>query len=197
MPRKLRPVKGLCCMDLPRESGTQRAGPQQPDVGLGVNIQRIVPDVREQPGPEIKERTVVESLAPAEDSDVVEVPVLVAEQHVRFEQQGQVGAKPLQAGEPDGTGNVFELKVIVPEGISVSTADAYRGIVPSVPETSLQEVLSMPVESWKETLTMDVESTVFAKYPQLEALKRSRYESGAVYASMSGSGSALFALYRK
>ena len=52
----------------------------------------------------------------------------------------------LLAGEPGGTGNVFELKVIVPEGISVSTADAYRGIVPSVPETSLSEVLSMPVE---------------------------------------------------
>ena len=103
----------------------------------------------------------------------------------------------LLAGEPDGTGNVFELKVIVPEGISVSTADAYRGIVPSVPETSLQEVLSMPVESWKENLKNDFESTVFAKYPQLEAIKRSLYDSGAVYASMSGSGSALFALYRK
>ena len=76
----------------------------------------------------------------------------------------------LLAGEPDGTGNVFELKVIVPEGISVSTADAYRGIVPSVPETSLQEVLSMPVESWKENLKNDCESTVFAKYPQLEAI---------------------------
>ena len=103
----------------------------------------------------------------------------------------------LLAGEPDGTGNVFELKVIVPEGISVSTADAYRGIVPSVPETSLSEVLSMPVESWKENLKNDFESTVFAKYPQLEAIKRSLYDSGAVYASMSGSGSALFALYRK
>ena len=103
----------------------------------------------------------------------------------------------LLAGEPDGTGDVFELKVIVPEGISVSTADAYRGIVPSVPEMSLSEVLSMPVESWKENLKNDFESTVFAKYPQLEAIKRSLYDSGAEYASMSGSGSALFALYRK
>ena len=89
-------------MDLPCESGTQRTGSQQPDVGLWVNIQRIIPDVGEQPGPEIKERTIVESLAPAENGDVVEVPVLVAEQHVRFEQQGQVDAKPLQASEPNG-----------------------------------------------------------------------------------------------
>ena len=65
MPRKLRAVKGLCRMDLPRESRIQRAGPQQPDVGFGIDVQRIIPDVGEQPGPEIKERTIVESLAPA------------------------------------------------------------------------------------------------------------------------------------
>lgn len=89
----------------------------------------------------------------------------------------------------------YDLKIVVPEGISVSTAEAYRGIVPHVPEKSLREVLSYPVEEWKGTLANDFETTVFAEYPALASIKQSLYDSGAVYASMSGSGSALFALY--
>ncbi|MBO8485830.1 MAG: 4-(cytidine 5'-diphospho)-2-C-methyl-D-erythritol kinase [Bacteroidetes bacterium] len=89
----------------------------------------------------------------------------------------------------------YELKVVVPEGISVSTADAYRGIVPRIPAVPLKEILRQPVETWRDMLTNDFEETVFAKYPALAAIKRSLYDSGAVYASMSGSGSALFALY--
>ena len=101
--------------------------------------------------------------------------------------------------EDSSHGNVmeYELEVVVPEGISVSTADAYRGIVPSVPEIPLEEVLSMPPQRWKNLLKNDFELSVFAKYPQLGAIKESLYASGAVYASMSGSGSALFAIYRK
>lgn len=98
-------------------------------------------------------------------------------------------------GSAMSEGQVYELKVVVPEGISVSTADAYRGIVPGEPEIPLRDVLSKPVEQWKRTLENDFEKTVFVKYPQLEAIKDSLYESGAVYASMSGSGSALFAIY--
>lgn len=90
----------------------------------------------------------------------------------------------------------YVLKVVVPEGVSVSTADAYRGIVPSLPEMSLRDVLSLPVTQWKGHLKNDFESTVFAKFPQLKAIKDSLYESGAVYASMSGSGSALYAIYK-
>lgn len=91
----------------------------------------------------------------------------------------------------------FELKIVVPEGISVSTADAYRGISPRIPEIPLREVLMRPVSEWKDLLVNDFETTVFAKYPVLASIKQSLYDSGAVYASMSGSGSALFALYRK
>ena len=91
----------------------------------------------------------------------------------------------------------FELKIVVPEGISVSTADAYRGISPRIPEIPLREVLMRPVSEWKDLLVNDFETTVFAKYPVLASIKQSLYDSGAVYASMSGSGSALFALYGK
>lgn len=91
----------------------------------------------------------------------------------------------------------YDLQVLTPEGISVSTKDAYSGIRPHLPEVQLREALSRPVEEWDGILVNDFEETVFAKYPELAAIKRSLYDSGAVYASMSGSGSALFALYRK
>ena len=91
----------------------------------------------------------------------------------------------------------YEITVLTPEGIAVSTADAYRGIKPQLPEIPLKEALAKPVEEWKDCLFNDFETTVFDKHPELAAIKRSLYDSGAVYASMSGSGSALFAIYRK
>ena len=94
------------------------------------------------------------------------------------------------------TSGNYDLQVLTPEGIAVSTKDAYGGIRPHIPEIPLREVLAMPVEKWDGILVNDFEETVFAKHPELAAIKRSLYESGAVYASMSGSGSALFALYK-
>lgn len=90
----------------------------------------------------------------------------------------------------------YTIQVITPAGISVSTKDAYGGIRPHMPEQPLTEVLERPVEEWNGLLVNDFEETVFEKYPELAAIKLSLYESGAVYASMSGSGSALFAIYR-
>ena len=90
----------------------------------------------------------------------------------------------------------YRLDVIVPEGISVSTADAYRGIVPKVPGLPLREVLAHPVTEWKGLLVNDFETTVFEKHPRLAEIKQSLYDDGATYAAMSGSGSALFSLRR-
>ena len=91
----------------------------------------------------------------------------------------------------------YELQVLTPEGVSVSTKEAYAGIRPHLPEVPLREALQKPVEQWADVLFNDFEETVFVNHPELAAIKRSLYDSGAVYASMSGSGSALFALYRK
>ena len=96
-----------------------------------------------------------------------------------------------------GLSDQFELQVLTPAGIAVSTKDAYAGIKPHLPEVPLREALARPIEEWSGILINDFEETVFAKYPELAAIKRSLYDSGAVYASMSGSGSALFALYRR
>lgn len=91
----------------------------------------------------------------------------------------------------------YQLHLVTPEGIAVSTKDAYAGIKPSSPEVSLRDALEQPAENWQDVLKNDFELTVFDKHPELAAIKKSLYDSGAVYASMSGSGSALFAIYRK
>jgi len=94
----------------------------------------------------------------------------------------------------------YELRVTVPAGVSVSTADAYRGIVPRESAAAgaalpLREALARPAAEWRGLLTNDFESTVFAKYPVIAEAKQSLYDAGAIYASMSGSGSAVFGLF--
>lgn len=101
------------------------------------------------------------------------------------------------ASLPDAFDTQYEIQVIAPAGISVSTAEAYGGITPTIPEVSLRDALARPIDEWDGVVVNDFETTVFAKHPELAAIKRSLYDSGAVYSSMSGSGSALFALYRK
>jgi 4-diphosphocytidyl-2C-methyl-D-erythritol 2-phosphate synthase len=89
----------------------------------------------------------------------------------------------------------YRIEVVVPKGIAVSTADAYRGIVPSEAGRPLKEILRQPVSSWKDSLENDFEKTVFASYPALASVKAELYEKGAVYAAMSGSGSACFGIF--
>lgn len=91
----------------------------------------------------------------------------------------------------------YEIKVGIPEGIHVSTKEAYGGIVPSADRQGLKEILEAGVENWKDLLVNDFEETVFAVHPQIARLKEEMYERGAVYAAMSGSGSAVFGLFRK
>ncbi len=96
----------------------------------------------------------------------------------------------------------YELRVDVPAGVSVSTADAYRGIVPREAAAAgracpLREALSRPVAEWRGCLVNDFEATVFAKYPAIADAKQAIYDAGATYASMSGSGSAVFGLFPK
>ena len=89
----------------------------------------------------------------------------------------------------------YEIRVVIPDNISISTREAYSGIVPGVPKTSIFEVLKRPVQEWRGLLVNDFEKTVFAAHPELAALKEQLYSDGAIYASMSGSGSALFGIF--
>lgn len=105
-----------------------------------------------------------------------------------------------------GTGNIFtpvnlSLKgyymVLVNPNIHVSTKEAYAMIQAQQPELSLIEIIKTPVETWKENMINDFETGVFAQYPALSNIKEKLYESGAVYASMSGSGSSVFGLFKE
>lgn len=109
--------------------------------------------------------------------------------------------KPLFA---TGIGNEFSpidlsLKgktvVLVKPDIFVSTKDAYSLVKPCKPETSLIKLLKQPVECWKDTVVNDFEKSVFAKYPEIAAIKDLMYDLGAKYASMSGSGSSVFGIF--
>ena len=100
----------------------------------------------------------------------------------------------LEPFELDLTG--YRVEVFIPEGIAVSTADAYRRMVPHEPEVPLKEILRRPVSSWKDCLDNDFEQTVFAKYPALAEVKEELYKKGAIYAAMSGSGSAFFGIFK-
>lgn len=105
-----------------------------------------------------------------------------------------------------GIGNIFEpvelsLKgyyiVLVKPDIFVSTKDAFSHIRPKAPAQSLKEIIRMPVETWRATMKNDFEESVFQKYPEIAAIKDKMYDLGAIYASMSGSGSSVFGIFRE
>lgn len=87
--------------------------------------------------------------------------------------------------------------VLVKPDIHVSTIDAYGGCIPEKPAASLQLLANLPVAEWKNTIKNNFEKTVFKKYPSIQKIKEDLYEAGAIYASMSGSGSSVFGLFEK
>lgn len=87
--------------------------------------------------------------------------------------------------------------IIVHPGIHISTAWAFANINPCRPVTSVKEIVSQPIETWKQDLKNDFEEPVFNKYPDIKKIKEKFYNAGAVYVSMSGSGSAVYAIFKK
>ena len=88
------------------------------------------------------------------------------------------------------------LVVLKPEE-GVSTAEAYGGVKPALPAVSLENSLQQPVEQWQGRVKNDFEPHIFEAHPTIAALKQKLLSAGAVYASMSGSGSALFGLFKE
>lgn len=87
--------------------------------------------------------------------------------------------------------------VLVKPEIHVSTADAYARVKAAPRPNSLNSILQQPIANWKNSLTNDFEPTVFEQYPVLAELKNALYTHGALYASMSGSGAAIFGIFEK
>lgn len=111
--------------------------------------------------------------------------------------------KPLFA---KGIGNIFtptsfSLKgyriVIVKPNIFVSTSKAFSNITPQKPKYNLKESIELPIKEWPKYIFNDFETSVFPLYPELFSIKNKLYEEGALYASMTGSGSSLFGIFPK
>lgn len=103
-----------------------------------------------------------------------------------------------------GIGNVFmpiklslkgKFLVLVKPDIHVSTPEAYSLVVPEKPGVSLVDLIQRPITEWKDTIKNDFEKSVFAKYPEIETIKNGLYDMGAIYASMSGSGSSVYGIF--
>lgn len=88
----------------------------------------------------------------------------------------------------------YFLVLVLPK-VHVSTAQAYAGVKPSEPKLSIREVIKKPIQEWKGVLKNDFEASVFEAFPELAQLKQSLYDTGAIYASMSGSGSAIYGIF--
>jgi 4-diphosphocytidyl-2-C-methyl-D-erythritol kinase len=91
----------------------------------------------------------------------------------------------------------YQLMIINP-GIHVDTGLAFLNITPSIPEKSVREIiLHTAIERWKDDLVNDFEKAIFPRYPEIADIKDTLYSKGAVYASMSGSGSTVYGIFRK
>lgn len=86
---------------------------------------------------------------------------------------------------------------VVRPSIPVSTKEAFALVKPRRPESHCRDIVGQPVETWRGQLVNDFEESVFAQYPAIGHVKDQLYAQGAVYAAMSGSGSALFGLFRE
>lgn len=89
----------------------------------------------------------------------------------------------------------YEIRIELPEGVHVRTADAYKGLTPHEPAIALREAVTRPVSEWRGKVINDFEDSVFPEYPEIAALKERMYGEGAIYASMTGSGAAVFGIF--
>ncbi len=85
--------------------------------------------------------------------------------------------------------------VVVKPGFSVSTPEAYSLVKPQKHNVSLKNAVKKDITKWKDLVVNDFEEFLFPKYPYLKQIKDFLYDKGALYASMTGSGSALFGIY--
>ncbi len=89
----------------------------------------------------------------------------------------------------------LKIALIKPEGVNVSTREAYAGVKPCYPSTPLIDRLQQPIELWQGSVKNDFEPHIFMNHPLLRQIKDDLLNEGAIYSAMSGSGSTIFALF--
>jgi 4-diphosphocytidyl-2-C-methyl-D-erythritol kinase len=90
----------------------------------------------------------------------------------------------------------YNLVMVNPQ-IHISTAWAFTHTIPTRPIKPIKEIIQQPIETWKKDLKNDFEETVFKQYPAIKNIKDELYKTGAVYSSMTGSGSTVYAIFNK
>lgn len=86
--------------------------------------------------------------------------------------------------------------VLVHPAIHVNTKEAYAGLTPKQPSIKLADAIKKPVINWRDEIVNDFEETIFENHPKIGKIKEQLYEYGAVYASMTGSGSAVYGIFK-
>jgi 4-diphosphocytidyl-2-C-methyl-D-erythritol kinase len=92
--------------------------------------------------------------------------------------------------------SAYEIVVITPP-VHISTAEAYGGVKPAPVKDSLFDLIYEPIAEWKNLIKNDFETSIFKNHPEIRGVKAALYEAGALYASMSGSGSSVFGIFDK
>lgn len=87
--------------------------------------------------------------------------------------------------------------VIVNPGIHINTSWAFSKIIPQKPQPSIRQIITQPIETWKENLRNDFEKPIAENYPEIQLIKEQLYNYGALYSSMTGSGSSIFGIFEK
>jgi 4-diphosphocytidyl-2-C-methyl-D-erythritol kinase len=87
--------------------------------------------------------------------------------------------------------------LIISPGIHINTYWAFSQVSPKQPKKSIKEIISQPIHTWKTDLMNDFEEAVFGTHPEIKAIKETLYTQGAIYASMTGSGSTMFGIFEK
>lgn len=88
----------------------------------------------------------------------------------------------------------YTLAIVKPP-LKISTKEAFSRITPKHPQKHCLDIITQPLETWKEELVNDFEQSIFHIYPETAYIKRTLYDIGAIYASMSGSGSAFYGIF--
>lgn len=88
----------------------------------------------------------------------------------------------------------YRLCLVCP-GLHISTARAFAGITPRQPAFDLRNIGTLPLTSWKDRISNDFEESIFLHYPELAAIKTYLYNQGALYVSMTGTGSAFYGIF--